>query len=72
MIDVILSEPPPVASLQPPLCIFFQAETLCRYVLQNKTDMFLETQQSKSYGGNWRRAGKIWMISNYKDTDISI
>lgn len=27
---------------------------------------------AKSYGGSWRRAGKIWMISNYKDTDISI
>lgn len=46
--------------------------TLCRYGSQNKTDMLLETQQSKSYGGSWRRAGKIWMISNYKDTDISI
>lgn len=39
---------------------------------QNKMDMLLETRQSKSYGGSWRRAGKIWMISNYKDTDISI
>lgn len=72
MIDVIPGVPPPVASLQPPLCILFQTVTLCRYVLQNKTDMLLETQQSKTYGGNWRRAGKIWRISNYKDTDISI
>lgn len=67
MIDDPPSVSPPVASCQPPLCILFQAETLCRYGPQNKTDMLHE-----SYGGSWRRAGKIWMISNYKDTDISI
>ena len=34
--------------------------------------MLLETQQSMIYGRSWGWAGKIWMISNYKDTDISI
>lgn len=49
------------------LCVSSFRLKHCRYGSQNKTEQ-RETQQSKSYGGSWRRSDKIWI----KVTDISI
>lgn len=55
------------------LCVSpFRLKRRVKYETQNKTVVLPETQQSKSYGGSWTRAGKIRTISNYKDTDISM